>query len=82
MKRATILLGVLILLFVLVPTSAAYASPSFDRVIGKGEIVHEDVVVFGGNLVIKKGATVDGDVSGLGPVWPVGLLCRGPQPAE
>ncbi len=66
MKKITIFLGVLILLFVLVPTGAAYASPSFDRVIGEGEIVHEDVVVFGGNLVIKKGATVDGDVSVFG----------------
>lgn len=66
MKRVTILLGVLLLLFVLVPTSAAYASPSFDRIIGEGETVHEDVVVFGGNLAIKKGATVDGDVSVFG----------------
>ncbi len=66
MKRKICIFSLLILLLVFVPTSVAYADPSFDRVIGEGETVQEDLVIFGGSLIVKEGATVDGDVSVFG----------------
>lgn len=66
MKRIGVILTVLILLFVVIPAGVSYADPGFDRVIGEGETVEEDIVLFGGTLLIEKGATVDGSVSVFG----------------
>jgi hypothetical protein len=66
MKRKTLIFSLLILILVLLPAGVAYADSSFDRIIGEGETVEEDLVVFGGSLVIEEGATVDGDVSVFG----------------
>jgi hypothetical protein len=65
-KRILILIALLLALVVLVPASAAHAAPNFDRTVSEGETVHEDLVIFGGRLVIEDGATVDGDVSIFG----------------
>jgi hypothetical protein len=62
------MLMLLVLLIVLVPVGNAYAAPSQDRVIGAGETVEEDVVIFGGTLLLEEGATVNGDVAIFGGV--------------
>jgi len=66
MKRLTLVLLLLILLIVAIPAGVTYADPGFDRVIGEGETVEEDIVVFGGTLLIAPGARVDGSVSVFG----------------
>ena len=66
MKRLTLVLLLLIILFVAVPAGVASAQPGFDRVIREGETVEEDIVVFGGTLLVEPGATVDGSVSVFG----------------
>lgn len=65
-KRILIFSTILLALLMLAPAGAAHAAPNSDRTIGEGETVHEDLVIFGGSLVIEHGATVDGDVSVFG----------------
>ncbi len=65
-KRILLFILLLLALLVLVPAGAAHAAPNFDRTVGKGETVHEDLVIFGGTLVIENGATVEGDVTIFG----------------
>ncbi len=65
MKKFAILL-VLLLLLLVVPTGAAYAAPTFDRIVEAGETVYEDLVVWGGSLHVEDGAEVEGDVSVFG----------------
>jgi hypothetical protein len=64
--RKILIFSLLILLLVFLPAGVAYADSSFDRVIGEGETVEEDLVIFGGSLVVEEGATVEGDVSVFG----------------
>lgn len=67
MRKRILLFSILLLaLMVLVPAGSAYAAPNFDRTIGEGETVQEDLVIFGGKLVIESGAIVEGDVSVFG----------------
>ena len=66
MKRIGAVLTLLIILFVAVPAGVGYADDGFDRVIGEGEVVKEDIVLFGGTLLIEDGALVDGSVSVFG----------------
>jgi hypothetical protein len=66
MKRLSLVLLFLIIIFVAIPAAVTYADPGFDRVIGEGETVEEDIVVFGGTLLVEPGATVDGSVSVFG----------------
>ena len=66
MKRIGVILTLLILLFVVIPAGVSYADPGFDRVIGEGETVEEDIVLFGGTLLVENGATVEGSVSVFG----------------
>ena len=65
-KRVLVFVLLLMALMVLVPAGAAHAAPNFDRTVGEGETIHEDLVIFGGRLAIEKGATVEGDVSIFG----------------
>ena len=57
MKRFAILL----LLILLIPTGVALAGPS-DRIIRAGETLDEDITIFGEELEVLEGATVNGDV--------------------
>jgi hypothetical protein len=66
MKRLLILAIPILLIMVLLPSGVAHASPAFDRIIREGETVYEDVVIFGGTLVIQKGGRVTGDVVAFG----------------
>jgi hypothetical protein len=66
MKQISLVLLTLIIIFVAIPAGVAFADPGFDRVIGEGETVEEDIVVFGGTLLVEPGATVDGSVSVFG----------------
>lgn len=66
MKRKILIFSLLILILGLLPAGVAYADSTFDRIIGEGETVEEDLVVFGGSLVVEEGATVEGDVSVFG----------------
>lgn len=58
MKRIALLI---LLLTLLIPTGVALAGPN-DRVIREGESLKEDITIFGDELEIEEGATVDGDV--------------------
>jgi hypothetical protein len=58
MKRFAILL---ILILLLIPTGVALAGPS-DRIIEAGESLDEDITIFGDELEVQEGATVNGDV--------------------
>ncbi len=61
-KRLLLTLGVLLLLFI--PAAAVMAAPPFDStVVGEGEVVPNGVVLLDGDLEIKEGATVNGDVT-------------------
>lgn len=66
MKKKTIFLTTFILVILLIPLGSASAEGLFDRIISAGETVYEDIVIFGGSLLIEEGATVDGDVSVFG----------------
>lgn len=66
MKQRIFILTLLLLVVLLIPLGVASAEPNFDRIIKDGETVHEDIVIFGGSLLIEEGATVDGDVSVFG----------------
>ena len=55
MKRTSILL--IILLILLLPAGMAMAAP-FDRIVGAGETVDEDITVMGNDLVVEEGGTV------------------------
>ncbi len=66
MKQLSLVLLTLFIIFVAVPAGVASADPGFDRVIGEGETVEEDIVVFGGSLLVEPGATVEGSVSVFG----------------
>ena len=66
MKQLSLVLLTLIIIIVAVPASVAFADPGFDRVIGEGETVEEDIVVFGDTLLVESGATVEGSVSVFG----------------
>ena len=59
MKRLAIL--ILLLTLFLVPTGVALAGPS-DRIIEAGESLDEDITIFGEELEVHDGATVNGDV--------------------
>ena len=65
MKKLTVIFVLLVLLLV-VPAGVTHAAPTFDRIISAGEIVHEDLVIWGGSLIVEEDATVDGDVSVFG----------------
>ena len=60
MKRFAIL--AIILLVMTVPTGVALAAPSFDTVVEAGEVINNDVTVFGEDLQVEEGATVNGNV--------------------
>lgn len=62
MKRVTTIFILLFIVFAAVPVGAAYADTLDDRIIKEGDVVDEDVQVYGGNLVIEEGAVVNGDV--------------------
>lgn len=64
--RILIFATIMMVLLIAAPAGAAYAAPNFDRIIGEGEVVHEDLVIFGDSLVVEHGATVDGDISVFG----------------
>ncbi len=65
MKRRLILFGLLALL--LLPATAAQAAPVFNRtVVAAGETLNEDISLFGEELTIEAGATVNGDVTVIG----------------
>ncbi len=66
MNKKTLLLSIIILLVLVIPLGVASAAPNFDRIIENGETEHEDVVIFGGSLLIEESATVDADVSVFG----------------
>ena len=65
MKKLTTVFVLLVLLLV-VPAGVTHAAPTFDRIIAAGETVHEDLVIWGGSLIVEEDATVDGDVSVFG----------------
>jgi len=66
MKNRKIFAAIFILILLVVPLSTASAAQEYDRIIRSGETVHEDVVIFGGSLLIEDGAVVIGDVSVFG----------------
>lgn len=59
MKR--LLITLILFSLLVVPTGAVLAAP-LDTTIPEGEVVNNDVAVFGEDLIIESGATVDGDV--------------------
>jgi hypothetical protein len=65
MKKLTVVFVLLVLLLV-VPAGVTHAAPTFDRIIASGDTVHEDLVIWGGSLIVEDEATVDGDVSVFG----------------
>ncbi len=66
MKNRKIFAAIFILILLVIPLSTASAAQEYDRIIRSGETVHEDVVIFGGSLLIEDGAEVIGDVSVFG----------------
>lgn len=60
MKRNLVVLILLVLLFL--PAAAASAI-GYDRIIGAGEVVNEDINVFDNDLLIEEGAVVNGKVT-------------------
>lgn len=60
MKRFAIL--AIIMLVMAVPTGVALAAPLLDTVVEAGEVINNDVTVFGEDLQIDEGATVNGNV--------------------
>lgn len=62
MKRVTIIFILIVMVLAAVPVGAAYADTLADRIIKEGDVVNEDVEVYGGNLIIEEGAVVNGDV--------------------
>jgi hypothetical protein len=65
MKKLTVVF-VLVVLLLAVPAGVTHAAPNFDQVIADGETVNEDLVIWGGSLIVEEGGTVDGDVSVFG----------------
>lgn len=61
MKRVMIVL--ILLLVLLVPTSLSLAAPGYDRIIGAGETVDEDITVYNDDLAVEEGGTVNGNVT-------------------
>jgi hypothetical protein len=63
MKRITKIV-ILLLLITAVPIGVVYAQEGepLNRTIASGEVVNEDVAVYGGNLIIESGAMVNGEV--------------------
>jgi hypothetical protein len=51
-----------LILIAAVPVGAAQAGGLTDRIIKDGEQVDEDITIYGGNLVIEKGASVNGNI--------------------
>jgi hypothetical protein len=62
MKRVTTIFILLLIVLAVVPAGSAFAGTLTDRIIKEGEVVDEDVAVYGGNLIIENGAMVNGDV--------------------
>lgn len=62
MKRVKIIFILMLMVLAAVPVGAAYADTLADRIIKEGDVVNEDVEVYGGNLIIEEGAVVNGDV--------------------
>lgn len=65
MKRRLLLFGLVALL--LLPAQAVLAAPHFDQTVVKaGETLNEDISLFGQELTIESGSTVNGDVTVVG----------------
>lgn len=62
MKQATKIFILLLIVFAAVPVGITQAGELTDRIIKSGDVVNEDVAVYGGNLTIEDGAVVNGDV--------------------
>lgn len=60
MKRFVIL--TIILLVIAVPTGIALAAPAFDTVVEAGDVINNDVTLFGEDLEVQEGATINGSV--------------------
>lgn len=61
MKR----IGILLVLLLLLPAGVALAGAN-DRIVGSGESLDEDITIWGDNLEVGAGATVNGDVVVMG----------------
>lgn len=61
MKRFSIVLGLLLLLFI--PAGTALAAPPFDTIVATGETIPNDIVVFDGDVEVEEGATVKGSIT-------------------
>jgi hypothetical protein len=70
MKRIGMFITILLLMILALPATAAAATtvadPLLDRIVKDGETVNEDIVIFGGRLVVEEEGTVSGDVSVFG----------------
>lgn len=66
MKRLHLFAIPILLILIILPSGVAHAGSSFDRIIREGDTVDEDIVIFGGTLVIQNGAHVNGDVAAFG----------------
>jgi len=61
MKRIAII--VILLLAVLVPSSAAMAFSPYDRIIRDGQEENQDITLINDTLIVEEGGTVNGDVT-------------------
>src|SRR5690606_35610719 len=61
MKRFAIIFT--LLLIMLIPAGSALAAPLFDIVVEEGEVLEEDITVFGDELVVEEGARIEGEVT-------------------
>ena len=63
MKRRVLIPFILALLLVAALSPAAFAGPLADTIIEENEVVNNDVVVLDGDLEIRSGAEVNGDIA-------------------
>lgn len=66
MKRILLILVLLSIIALMAPTGVVQAAPNFDRVVREGQVLDEDLVVVGGQLVIEEGAQVNGAITVYG----------------
>jgi hypothetical protein len=62
MKTKQVTLLIIVILFLAVPISTAFAAPLLDTTVGENETVNNDVIVFDGDLMLEEGSVVNGDV--------------------
>lgn len=62
MKHMTLVVVALMLVLVAIPTGAVLAAPAFDTVVEAGETVDNDITLFGEDLEVAEGATVNGNI--------------------